>query len=153
MAQFLLSEFNQPLISAIVAALLAQAIKAVIALVTGQEAPRAALIKAGGMPSSHSALALALFASVLWDNGWQSPETGVAGIVAVIVIYDAAVIRRAIQEQTKALRMLLERSAPDLLEEVWVPSSLGHTGSEVAAGMLMGVAVARAIYWFGSVRL
>lgn len=150
-AQFLLSRANLPFVSAILAAMAAQALKALIAAVTRNEAPSVALVKAGGMPSSHSALAWALFMSVLWHNGWQSPETGVAGIVAVIVIYDAAIIRRAMQEQTKTLRLLLERAAPDLLEEFWVPQSLGHTGREVLAGMAMGVAVARAIYWFGNV--
>jgi acid phosphatase family membrane protein YuiD len=153
MVQFLLSKTNVPFVSAILAAVVAQVIKALIAAVTRNEAPRAALVKAGGMPSSHSALAWALFMSVLWHNGWQSSETGVAGIMAVIVIYDAAIIRRAMQEQTKTLRILLERAAPDLLEEFWVPKSLGHTGREVLAGMVMGIAVARAVYWLGCVRL
>ena len=151
--QLLLSKSNVPLISALLAAIAAQVLKALIAAVTRNEPPRVALLKAGGMPSAHSALAWALFMSVLWHNGWQSPETGVAAILAVVVIYDAAIIRRAMQEQTKTLRMLLERAAPDLLDEFWVPKSLGHTGREVVAGMVMGVAVARAIYWFGNVAL
>jgi acid phosphatase family membrane protein YuiD len=149
MAQTLLNGYNQPLVAALLAALCAQLVKGVIALITGREQPREAVRKAGGMPSSHSALALALLTSVAWHHGWDSPVTAVAGIVAVIVIYDAAVVRRAIQEQTRAVHLLLERVAPEQLEAFRIPRSLGHTGREVTMGMLTGVAVARVVLWIG----
>lgn len=150
-AQFLLSKSNQPLVSAILAALLAQGIKGLIAAVrSGQETPREAFVKSGGMPSSHSALALGLFASVIWQYGWNSPVTAVAGIMAVLVIYDATVVRKAIQEHASALRLLLERVAPEKLEVFRLPRSFGHTGREVTMGMITGVAVARVVLWLGS---
>jgi acid phosphatase family membrane protein YuiD len=148
--QLILSRSNQPLIAAILAALLAQGLKGLLAYLSKREAVKVAVLKSGGMPSSHSALALALFSSVIWQYGWDSPVTAVAGIVAVLVIYDAAVVRKAIQEHTRALFLILERVAPDHLASFHVPRSFGHTGREVTMGMITGVAVARVVLWLGS---
>lgn len=148
--QILLNRYNQPFVSAVLAAISAQAIKAIIAWITGREKPWVALNMAGGMPSAHSALALALFSSVVWQQGWQSTTTGVAGIVAVLVLYDAAVIRRAVEEQTLAIEFLMKKVAPERLGGFKAPRSMGHTVLEVLVGCVLGILVAHFVVWAAS---
>lgn len=147
----LLSKYNQPFVSAVAAALVAQSLKAVVAVFKREESPKAALVMSGGMPSAHSALALSLFSSVIWLRGWTSTTTGIAGILALVILYDALIIRRAVEEHSLALRFLMQRVAPEELTRYKMPRSLGHTFIEVIAGCLLGVLVARVVLWMGTV--
>ncbi|ADU51785.1 acid phosphatase/vanadium-dependent haloperoxidase related protein [Thermaerobacter marianensis DSM 12885] len=146
----LLSRYNQPLVSAVAAAGLGQATKAVLAAVTGKDDPKAALVKAGGMPSAHAALAIALLTSVVSLEGWTSPTTGLAAILAVLVLYDAMVVRRAVEQLAATVRELVECVAQDRPTDLApppVPSSLGHTPPQVLAGAMLGFTVAHLLLW------
>ena len=53
----------------------------------------------GGMPSSHSALVVALAITVGIKTGFDSPLFAVSAVLAMIVMYDAAGVRQAAGKQ------------------------------------------------------
>lgn len=97
------------------------------------------LIGSGGMPSSHSALVMALAVSVGKNLGWDSPLFAVAAVTAGIVMYDAAGVRRAAGKQAEVLNQIIEELyqgshiSPERLKEL-----IGHTPFEVLMGATLG---------------
>lgn len=94
---------------------------------------------AGGMPSSHAAGSVAL-TTVLWrDFGFNEPVVAVAFTFTVIVLYDAANIRRETGRQAEILNKMVEvfRQHSQFTEER-LKELLGHTPLQVLAGTLLG---------------
>lgn len=106
------------------------------------------LVQAGGMPSSHSAVVTALAAMVGWREGTSSTLFAVAVILAGIVMYDAAGVRRAAGRQARVLNRILDDLyhgqpvAEERLREL-----LGHTPFEVIVGAILGFVLAWAWVW------
>ena len=105
------------------------------------------LLRAGSMPSSHSALvASAAHASGLFV-GFASPLFALALTLAVIVIYDATGIRRQAGKHAEFINRIVrdtvkgKRTKEKQLKEV-----LGHTPLEALAGTLLGIVVAQLIW-------
>ena len=61
------------------------------------------LLGAGGMPSSHSAVVCSLATLIGRDQGFDSAIFGLSVIMALVVMYDAAGVRRAAGKQAKIL--------------------------------------------------
>lgn len=102
-------------------------------------------VGAGGMPSSHAALVVALATGVGREMGWESTEFAIALILALIVMYDAAGVRRAVGNQAEVLNKLLDEVVhKGEFREERLKELLGHTPKEVLAGALVGIVVA----WF-----
>lgn len=100
------------------------------------------LITTGGMPSSHSASVMALSTLVGLREGWGSPLFGVTLYFSVIVMYDAAGLRRAAGKQAAILnRIVDELSRTHAVPQERLMELLGHTPLEVLAGALLGVVV------------
>ncbi len=95
----------------------------------------------GGMPSSHTTLVTAAATTVLLSTG-LSLTFLVSLVVALIVIYDAMNTRRAIEEQLKAINLLLEGQGRDLR----LNAHFGHDRFEVMAGLALGIAGPLAIF-------
>jgi len=100
------------------------------------------LIRTGGMPSSHSATVCSLATSMAWNYGCESPLFGFALAFAILVMFDAATVRRSAGMQAK----LLNEIANDLFKDKHVSPEkviefIGHTRIEVFFGMLLGIAV------------
>lgn len=94
---------------------------------------------AGGMPSSHSATVTALAIMIGCDNGFGSAIFALAGLFAMITMYDACGVRRAVGKQAKVLNDILmdkKLSGAEKLQEM-----TGHTPFQVAVGALIGVVV------------
>jgi len=101
------------------------------------------LVGAGGMPSSHTALVVGLAAAVAWQDGLDSPLFAVAAVLAGIVMYDAAGVRRAAGKQAKVLNKLVrELRVEHTVKDARLKELLGHTPVEVLAGAALGVFVA-----------
>ncbi len=101
------------------------------------------IMSSGGMPSSHSATVCALVTATVKVSGTKSVEFALAFILAFIVMYDAAGVRRAAGEQAKVLnRMAKELSDGDTryldknLKEL-----IGHTPLQVMMGAILGFAI------------
>jgi len=97
-------------------------------------------VETGGMPSSHAASVAALSTSVGLQNGFRSLLFGVTLYFSLVVMYDAAGLRRAAGRQAAILNRLIdehfrfpERETQKLME------LLGHTPLEVLVGALLGV--------------
>jgi len=102
---------------------------------------------AGGMPSSHAALVSAMATAVGLREGFTSTAFAISLIVALIVMYDAAGVRRAASIQARLLNQILDEVfAGRPLSEQRVKELIGHTPMEVVVGALLGIAIAW-IWW------
>lgn len=134
---------NEVLVATLVAWLIAQISKLVVSLLRERRLRFAYLASAGGMPSSHSALVTALATRVGIEQGFGSPMFAVAFVLAAVVMYDAAGVRRAVSVQARLLnRMLEEVIEYQRFNEKRLRELLGHTPFEVLVGGLLGFAVA-----------
>lgn len=94
------------------------------------------------MPSSHSAVVVSLATLIGKNIGVDTPLFAVSVILACIVMYDAAGIRRAAGKQAQLLNKLVETpgltgvQVTERLVEV-----LGHTPTQVLVGAIIGVVV------------
>ena len=101
------------------------------------------LISAGGMPSSHAALVAAMATAVGLREGLTSTAFAISAIIALIVMYDAAGVRRAASIQARILNQILdELFAGRPLSEQRLKELIGHTPTEVVIGALLGIGVA-----------
>ncbi|MGQ9511367.1 MAG: divergent PAP2 family protein [Thermaceae bacterium] len=98
-------------------------------------------LETGGMPSSHSATVSALAVAVGLREGFGSTLFAVATVFALIVMYDAAGIRRAAGMHAKLLNELVA-DLREVLDKGPQPEPLkvllGHTYLEVSVGALLG---------------
>jgi uncharacterized protein len=134
---------NDALIVATLAWFLAQISKLIIVLLRERQFQLSYLTSAGGMPSSHSAVVVALATRIGMDQGVASPMFAIAFIFAGVVLYDAAGIRRAVSVQARILnRMLEEVMELKRFNERRLLELLGHTPFEVFIGSLLGMLVA-----------
>lgn len=138
---------NYPLVSAVCALLLAQFLKIFYYYHIEKKIDFRHLAQAAGMPSSHSAMVLAMATAVGLQEGWGSPIFAVAVIFASIVLYDAAGVRRAAGKQAKVLNIIMT----DLFDSGKLPGEklkelLGHTPLEVVAGGVLGMITAILLY-------
>jgi acid phosphatase family membrane protein YuiD len=105
-------------------------------------------VETGGMPSSHSASVTALSTSVGLQQGFNSLLFGVTLYFSLVIMYDAAGLRRAAGRQAMILNRLIEehfqhpeRATHKLME------LLGHTPLEVLVGGVIGVIAALLWHW------
>lgn len=93
----------------------------------------------GGMPSTHSALSMSVAVSIGYFNGWDSPLFALAIVVSIIVMADAAGVRRATGEQAKLLnKIILEFFEGRKIKDERLKELIGHTPFEVIVGAMMG---------------
>jgi acid phosphatase family membrane protein YuiD len=105
------------------------------------------LVSTGGMPSAHSAVVCGMATSVGMEAGFGSPLFALALIMSSIVMYDAQSVRRAVGIQAKLLNQLMHEFFRDHeLSAEKLHELLGHTESEVFAGMALGIVVALAVH-------
>ena len=131
------------LLIAIAAWAVAQVAKLLIATAVYRKFDITYLTTGGGMPSSHSALVCATAVSCGMRAGFDSPIFAVAAVVAFIVMYDAAHVRRETGEQAKVLNYLLnhlDQISPELAGQA-LQELLGHTPLQVFMGALLGITV------------
>jgi acid phosphatase family membrane protein YuiD len=135
---------NSILIAALVAWSLAQIIKVPLEFMHTHRWNWALLLRAGGMPSSHSALVAATTHSIGLHVGFNSPLFALSFALAIIVIYDATGIRRQAGKHAEIINAMIR----DLVEghplrEEQLREVLGHTPLEALAGMLLGLLIAQ----------
>lgn len=99
------------------------------------------ILSSGGMPSSHSAAVCACAASVGCLYGLHSPIFAVAAVMAVVVMYDAANVRRETGKQAVILNYMMEHwseGKPVEFDKA-LKELVGHTPLQVLMGALLGV--------------
>jgi acid phosphatase family membrane protein YuiD len=95
----------------------------------------------GGMPSSHTAVTVALTAAIAYETG-ASPLFFACAVFSLVIIRDSMGVRASVGEQARVLNALSSR----LRLRRKVAIVLGHTPFQVAVGFTVGIAVATAVY-------
>ncbi|MCI9626480.1 MAG: divergent PAP2 family protein [Clostridia bacterium] len=135
---------NPVVIATVVAWFTAQVLKVIIELITERDFELSRLVGAGGMPSSHAAFVTALVASVARVDGLGSTTFAVAMAIALVVMYDAAGVRRASGQHAKLLNWMLDNwygSNPEDEFSKKMKELIGHTPLEVLAGAALGLVI------------
>lgn len=134
---------NKILLSAVTAWLAAQIIKVIINFTIHRTFDLGFLVSSGGFPSSHSATVSALALGIGKYYGWDSPIFAVAAVFAMIVMYDAAGVRRAAGKQAEVLNQIVEGLYNQMshLSQERLKELIGHTPFEVFAGAIVGIIV------------
>jgi hypothetical protein len=136
--------FNLPLAIAFCSWVIAQLLKMVGGYVRARHWDWGFFIRSGGMPSAHTALVTSLATTIGFLDGFNSTLFGAATVVALIVMYDAAGVRRAVGVQAailnRILRELKERRPREVEQDV--RELFGHTPIQVFNGALVGILVA-----------
>jgi acid phosphatase family membrane protein YuiD len=134
---------NRVLMAALLAWTLAQAIKVPLNYALHREWDWGLILSSGGMPSSHTALVTGVSIAIGLQEGFASPLFAIAGIVAMIVIYDATGVRRHAGDHARVLNLMIdELLTGHPLAEKELKEVLGHTPREVVGGLLLGGLVA-----------
>lgn len=128
--------------------LTAQVLKTIINTVLTKQFKAERLVGAGGMPSSHTALVIAMAIATAKQCGTASTEFALAAAFAAVVMYDAMGVRRAAGEQAKVLNQLVDEWLDTMkFDQEKIPhfkelkEMLGHTPLEVIGGIIVGVTI------------
>ena len=134
---------NRVLIAGLLAWALAQIIKIPLDFFRTRRWNWALFFTTGGMPSSHSALMTATTHAIGLYYGFATPMFALAVAITMIVVYDAANVRRQAGIHAQRINIIFDellRGHP--INEKDLREVLGHTPLEVAGGVLLGLIVA-----------
>lgn len=138
---------NYVLITSLIAWAIAQLLKVPIEYIQTKKLNWALLVQAGGMPSSHSALIVAVTYGIGLSDGFGTPLFALAFAMAMIVIYDATGIRRQAGKHAELINaMINDLAAGHPLKQEQLMEVLGHTPMEALGGVVLGL-VAAQVTW------
>lgn len=122
---------------------IAQILKVIIELIWKHKLNLRLLTSAGGMPSSHSATVCALATAIAIHDGMSSSLFAMSLVLATVVMYDAAGVRRAAGIQARILNQIIdELFQGHPISEVRLRELLGHTPVQVVVGAALGIVLA-----------
>ncbi len=134
---------NRIFLSGLVAAVLAQLIKAFLHLIhEGKKDFFKTMMETGGMPSSHSALMTALTMSLFIVDGITSLSIAVL-FITFIVMVDAAGLRYSAGQQSVVINKILRSLRKEkMLKVKHIKEIMGHTPTQVFFGSILGLIIA-----------
>ena len=119
-----------------------QLFKLIYDLITTKKFNFKRIIGAGGMPSSHSAVVMAISIMMGKEYGFDSSIFAISLIFAMVVMYDAAGVRRAAGKQARLLNKIVDTPGLSGLEvQEKLVEVLGHTPIQVFVGAAIGIIV------------
>lgn len=138
---------NHALLTGMAAWLLAQILKPPLEYLRKGKWNWGYLLSAGGMPSSHSSLMVGTTIGIALHVGFDSPVFAIAVAITMIVIYDAAGVRREAGRHAEKINILIqELLTGHPISEKELREVLGHTPLEVVGGIFLGIVVS-IFYW------
>jgi acid phosphatase family membrane protein YuiD len=138
---------NKTLIAALLGWFIAQAVKVPLEFITHRRWNWSLLLRAGGMPSSHSALVSGLALALGLYYGFDSPYFAIGFILCMVVIYDATGIRRQAGRHARIInRMIIDLTFGHPLKQEELREVLGHSPMEALVGTLLGIVCALALW-------
>jgi hypothetical protein len=138
---------DAPYLIALLSGFLAQLAKFLSHVVRHRQVNFTRLVATGGMPSSHSASVAALTTAVGFREGTHTTLFAVTLFFSLVIMYDAAGLRRAAGMQARILnRMVEDHYAHRGLLQERLSELLGHTPFEVFVGAVLGVLFAMVWY-------
>lgn len=132
------------IVTCILAWFIAQLIKVILTLITSKKVDFRRFVGSGGFPSSHASFVTSLATAVGLINGFDGAEFAISVVLALVVMYDAAGVRRAAGQQARILNKIVEEwEHKDLTHtDKRLKELLGHTPKEVFAGAILGIIIA-----------
>jgi acid phosphatase family membrane protein YuiD len=122
---------------------IAQTLKVIITLILDKKINLYRFVGSGGMPSSHSALVMGLSTAIGLKHGFDSSLYAIAIAFALIVMYDASGVRRAVGKQAIILNKIIQdKQKHKPIGDGRLKELIGHTPIEVFAGALLGIFIA-----------
>ncbi|MBE5777904.1 MAG: divergent PAP2 family protein [Clostridiales bacterium] len=135
---------NHVLLAALLGWFVAQALKIPIHYHVEHKLDFGRFFGSGGMPSSHSSMVTAAAVMTGATAGFDSAVFAISVVLAMIVMYDAAGVRRETGTQAVVINQILKdvlingkKISDEELKEL-----VGHTPLEVLGGSLTGLMVA-----------
>ena len=133
---------NHVLLASFLAWAIAQVSKTILELFQHRKLVLSRLVSSGGMPSSHSALVTGLATATGRVVGVSSPLFAITVVLASIVMYDAAGVRRAVSIQARILNQMIDEAFQGSpMAEKRLRELIGHTPIQVFVGALLGICV------------
>lgn len=131
------------LFTALIGWFVAQVLKVIFVLISSKKVDFTRFVGSGGMPSSHSAFVVSLATAIGIKEGFGSSIFALAVVFALVVMYDAAGVRRAAGQMARKLNKLVEKweTEDDKNREKRLKELLGHTPIEVFAGAVLGIVI------------
>ena len=119
-----------------------QAFKVIYDLVTTKKFNFKRIMGAGGMPSSHTGVVTCLATLIGKYEGFDSSLFAISLVFAMVVMYDAAGVRRAAGKQARLLNKIIETPGLTNVEvQERLVEVLGHTPLQVVVGAIVGITV------------
>ena len=104
------------------------------------------ITESGGMPSSHSAVVIAVTTLIMFNEGINSAIFGLAFTFAMIVIYDSMKVRYSTGIQSIVINKIIDEQKLNVPKLRVVK---GHTPLEVAVGAAIGFMIGYAAFLIG----
>lgn len=127
---------------------LAQFLKVPIEYILHRRLNWGLLFSSGGMPSSHSALVTSITLAIGLIEGFNTSVFALAFAITMIVVYDAAGVRREAGRHAEKINILInEFFSGHPISDKQLKEVIGHTPAQVLAGVILGLGVALLFYW------
>ena len=129
----------------------AQLIKVITYMCTHKKINFKIFTTTGGMPSSHTAGVIALSTSVALVEGLSSMLFAVSIGFSLVIMQDAAGLRRAAGKTAATLNRLVDefvQKNQEVKPYAVLKELLGHTPLEVFCGMILGIIVSYIVHYF-----
>jgi acid phosphatase family membrane protein YuiD len=139
---------NRILIAAVLAWFIGQFLKFPFDYLLNKRWNWGIMFSAGGMPSSHSSLVTAVTLTIGFQEGFGSAIFALSAALAMIVIYDAAGVRRQAGIHAERINQIMKNFFESgQLQEEELKEMLGHTPFEVISGVVLGLLISLIINW------
>ena len=134
---------NYILLSAVTGWAVAQFAKVLIGMLREEKINVIRLfLSTGGMPSSHSAVTSALCVASGIEYGVGSFQFSISFALAVIVMQDAAGVRKEVGKQAKVINQMQKKFFNWPIDDATLKELVGHTPLQVLIGAIVGVIAA-----------
>lgn len=133
---------NKVIIAGLLGWAVAQILKVITNSIKLKQIDLSRIVGSGGMPSSHSGFCMAVAVKTGIIEGFDSPIFALAITFALVVMYDAAGVRRAAGNQAKVLNLIInDLSHKKGIQQDRLKELIGHTPFEVIAGAILGIII------------
>ena len=136
-----MSEYKY-LIIPVIAWVSVQLIKFITDVIKNKKINLKVIVASGGMPSSHSSVVTSLMTLIGLNEGFDSILFAIAFVFGLIVMYDAAGVRRAAGKQAGILNQLIYSKQIKIDTNEKLKELIGHTPKQVFVGALWGIILA-----------
>lgn len=116
-----------------------QLFKFIASLVKNKKVDVKVLVASGGMPSSHSSVVTSIMTLIGMSEGFDSITFAISFVFGLIVMYDAAGVRRAAGKQAGILNKIIYSNQVKVDTNEKLKELIGHTPKQVFVGALWGI--------------